>query len=55
MLADYESLVTAGDVWIGDDEELVIGVLVMRPSGEALELENVAVSRAYQGHGMAAR
>ena len=51
MLADYESLVTAGDVWIGDDEELVIGVLVMRPSGEALELENVAVSPSHQGHG----
>ena len=51
MLADYESLVTAGDVWIGDDEELVIGVLVMRPSSEALELENVAVSPSHQGHG----
>ncbi len=51
MVADYGSLVAAGDVWVGDADGRVIGVLVIRPSGGALELENVAVDPAEQGHG----
>ena len=51
MTADYETLVAAGEVWVGDADGRVIGVLVIRPSGDALELENVAVDRAQQGQG----
>ena len=51
MTADYETLVAAGEVWVGDADGRVIGVLVIRPSGDALELENVAVDPAEQGQG----
>ena len=51
MTADYETLVAAGDVWIGERDGRVVGVLVIRASGDALELENVAVDPAAQGLG----
>jgi ribosomal protein S18 acetylase RimI-like enzyme len=51
VLADYESLVADGDVWVADVEGAVVGVLVIRPSGAALELENVAVAPGHQGLG----
>jgi GNAT superfamily N-acetyltransferase len=51
MTADYASLVGAGDVWVGDVDGRVIGVLVIRVSGGVLELENVAVDPSEQGHG----
>jgi ribosomal protein S18 acetylase RimI-like enzyme len=51
MTADYETLVAAGDVWVGDADGRVVGVLVIRASGTALELENVAVDPAAQGLG----
>jgi len=52
MTADYEGLVAAGEVWVGDADGRVVGVLVVRASGEALELENVAVDPDEQGHGL---
>jgi len=51
MTADYETLVAAGDVWVADADGRVVGVLVIRASGDALELENVAVDPAAQGLG----
>lgn len=51
MNADYERLITDGDVWVGDDDGRVIGVLVIRPAIDALELENVAVDPGLQGAG----
>ena len=51
MSADYAALVAAGEVWVGGDGDEVIGVLVIRPAGDALELENVAVSPERQGKG----
>jgi ribosomal protein S18 acetylase RimI-like enzyme len=51
MTADYAALIAAGEVWVGDADERVIGVLVIRASGEALELENVAVDPSEQGLG----
>ena len=51
MTADYETLVAAGDVWVGDVDGRIVGVLVIRASGDALELENVAVDPAAQGLG----
>ena len=51
MCADYERLVAAGDVWVGEDDGRVVGVLVIRRAGDVLELENVAVDPAQQGRG----
>jgi ribosomal protein S18 acetylase RimI-like enzyme len=53
VAADYRALVDAGDVWVGVSGEGVVGVLVIRAAGDALELENVAVDPTYQrrGHG----
>jgi N-acetylglutamate synthase-like GNAT family acetyltransferase len=51
MTADYESLVAASEVWVGETDGRVIGVLVIRASEDALELENVAVDPVEQGHG----
>jgi len=55
MTADYASLVTAGEVWVGETDGRVVGVLVIRASDDVLELENVAVDPAErgQGHGRA--
>jgi ribosomal protein S18 acetylase RimI-like enzyme len=49
--ADYAQLVAAGEVWVGSSDGRVVGVLVIRPAGETLELENVAVEPADQGRG----
>ncbi len=52
MNADYEALVAAGEVWVGeDDRDGAVGILVIRPAGDALELENIAVDPARQGLG----
>jgi len=49
--ADYDALVEARGVWVGTVHEQIVGVLVIRASGNALELENIAVDPAYQGRG----
>lgn len=49
--ADYARLVAAGEVWVGCSDRRVVGVLVIRPAGDTLELENVAVEPADQGRG----
>jgi len=51
MRADHERLVAAGEVWVGEVDGRVIGVLVIRSAGDVLELENVAVDPAHQGRG----
>ena len=51
MTADYESLVAGGEVWVGETDGRVLGVLVIRASDDVLELENVAVDPAEQGLG----
>jgi GNAT superfamily N-acetyltransferase len=52
MTADYEALVSAGEVWVACEDEDVIGVLVLRPRSGSLLLENVAVVPARQGRGI---
>jgi ribosomal protein S18 acetylase RimI-like enzyme len=53
MTADTAALVDAGEVWVAtDDGETVVGALVVRPVGEALLLESVAVAPAHQGRGI---
>jgi GNAT superfamily N-acetyltransferase len=49
--ADYPALVEAGDAWVGVSGGRVVGVLVIRPNGDVLELENVAVEPSSQGRG----
>jgi ribosomal protein S18 acetylase RimI-like enzyme len=51
MAADYEALVASDEVWIGDVDGAVVGILVIRSSEDVLELENVAVDPAHQGQG----
>jgi GNAT superfamily N-acetyltransferase len=52
MDADYERLVADGDVWVGVLDGAIVGVLVIRPSGDVLELENVAAAPVHQGQGL---
>jgi N-acetylglutamate synthase-like GNAT family acetyltransferase len=52
VTADHGSLVAAGEAWVAEREGEVVGVLVLRPEGRALLLENVAVSPAWQGRGI---
>jgi GNAT superfamily N-acetyltransferase len=51
MDADYGALVEEGDVYVLADPD-VAGVLVLRPDGEALMVENVAVDPSRQGGGL---
>lgn len=51
MTADYGKLIATGDVWVGEEDGRVVGVLVIRPADDALELENVAVDPDQQGLG----
>ncbi len=49
--ADYPALVDAGEAWVGVSNGQMVGVLVIRAGDDALELDNVAVDPAFQGHG----
>jgi GNAT superfamily N-acetyltransferase len=51
MTADYARLIADGEVWVVDEDGTVVGILVIRAAGDALELENVAVAPDRQGHG----
>ncbi|MGH3137825.1 MAG: GNAT family N-acetyltransferase [Gaiellaceae bacterium] len=51
VVADYPALVAAGDAWVCISDGRVVGVLVIRQAGDALELENVAVDPACQRRG----
>ena len=51
VFADYPAFVAADDVWVGVVKGRVVGVLVIRPRDDDLELENVAVEPACQGRG----
>jgi ribosomal protein S18 acetylase RimI-like enzyme len=53
MTADNAALVEAGEVWVAtNDDGAVLGALVVRPVGDALFLESVAVAPAHQGEGI---
>jgi GNAT superfamily N-acetyltransferase len=52
MTADYEELVAAGEVTVALEDDVIVGVLVLRPTGVALLVENVAVAPAAQGRGI---
>jgi ribosomal protein S18 acetylase RimI-like enzyme len=54
MLEDYAALIRAGEVWVmaGEAGGEVLGVLVMRPAGDHLFVDNVAVAPGHQGRGL---
>ena len=54
MLEDYAALIRAGEVWVlaGEADGEVLGVLVMRPAGDHLFVDNVAVAPGHQGRGL---
>jgi ribosomal protein S18 acetylase RimI-like enzyme len=51
MESDYAALVEEGDVYVWADPD-VVGLLVLRPDGGALMVENVAVDPSRQGRGL---
>jgi ribosomal protein S18 acetylase RimI-like enzyme len=51
MLADYKALIAPGIVYVLADEKGVRGVLVMKPQGKDMFVENVAVDPRFQGLG----
>ena len=54
---NYAALVDADEVWVAteEDEDAVVGVLVLRLQPDHLVLENVAVAPAEQGRGVGRR
>ena len=52
MLADYEALIRQQVVTVALMGDAVAGVLICYPQGDALHVENVAVSPDFQGHGI---
>lgn len=52
MTADYGALVAAAETWVATVAGEIGGVLVIRPAGSELLLENVAVDPPLQGRGI---
>jgi ribosomal protein S18 acetylase RimI-like enzyme len=52
MAADYAALIAAGAVWVANEGEGVVGVVVLHTHGQALLIENVAVAPPRQGRGL---
>jgi GNAT superfamily N-acetyltransferase len=55
MLADYDALVAAGQVWVLKDGAAVVGLLVLVGEPDHLLLENVCVAPERQGQGIGLR
>lgn len=52
MTADYAALIVAGEVWVGVIDTVVVGVVVLQPHTDALQLDNIAVAPSQQGQGI---
>ena len=52
MLEDYAALIRTGEVWVLAEGGEALGALVMRPSGDHLFVDNVAVAPGHQGRGL---
>lgn len=55
MTADYPSLVQNGEVWVAEQDAVVVGLLALRMNSDHVLLDNVAVSPDAQGMGIGAR
>ncbi len=54
MVADFETLVASGKVWVLDAEG-VVGYVVMYPHDGAYQIDNLAVDPMFQGVGYGAQ
>lgn len=52
MIADFAALIDAAEVWVAADFAEILGYIVMRPKGDTLHIENVAVSPPRHGEGV---
>lgn len=52
MIADFAALIDAAEVWVAVDFAEILGYIVMRPRGDTLHIENVAVSPPRHGEGV---
>lgn len=55
MLVDYRAAILSGETWVLLDGDETAGVLVMRPEGDHLFVETVAVRPGRQGSGLGRR
>ncbi len=55
MEADYGTLARSGRMWIAEDDDGVVGLIVLEDADDHLLLDNVAVSPAAQGRGVGGR
>lgn len=52
MTWDYDRVVAEWQVWVAEDDEYLVGVLVLVPDDRALLIESVAVAPSAQGRGV---
>lgn len=52
MTADYTAAVRTHQVWVAEEDDRVVGMLVLVPEGNAMLLENLAVHPDAQGRGL---
>jgi N-acetylglutamate synthase-like GNAT family acetyltransferase len=55
MTEDYLSLVSAGRVWVAEQDDVLVGLLVLELKADHLLLDNVAVRPDCQGAGIGAQ
>lgn len=55
MTADHAALLETARVWVIEDEQSIVGVLVTRPHFDHLEIDSIAVDPAAQGGGHGGR
>ncbi|MBF6330507.1 GNAT family N-acetyltransferase [Nocardia transvalensis] len=55
MTADYARLIEAGEVWVAEQANVIVGILVLEVHPDHLLLENIAVSRDVRGTGLGRR
>lgn len=51
MLADFPTLITAGEVWTLSEIADIVGYIVLRTKADALHVENIAVDPEFHGRG----
>ena len=55
MREDYASAIEAGEVYVLDDGDALVGTITMRPEGDHLFVGSLAVSPGAQGRGLGRR
>ena len=55
MMADYGALVAQGHAWVAEENNRVIGLLILEHAGDHLLLENIAVAADVRGLGVGRR